>query len=288
MPRLSVHMPVYNGEATVAAALRSTLRAMPKDAELVVWNDGSTDRTIDVIAGVEDRRVRVIESATNVGPGAAARELCARTDSALVARMDADDFCLPGRFRLQLGHMRTGRIDILFSPVVRFSTAPLRVKPSMPLAISANGMPLHLAVMCKVTHPTMMATRDAISSAGGYRAVLAEDYDLWLRACTAGLRVARMAAPTVAYRRHAGQTSFADGYQAAAQSEPELAASYRRFAHQVLGVSTTWVPGTTANAADHVRSIAALKQALGVRARTLAPLERHLLERTMRLLPTPS
>lgn len=139
VPELSVIMPVFNGATTVETAVRSTLRAMPRDSELVVLDDASTDGTGAVVEAIGDRRVRLVRNSVNVGVGRAARELMECTDSRFVARMDADDVCLPWRFRSQLPAMRRGSVDILFAPVVRFRSAPLRVSLSMPVAINARA-----------------------------------------------------------------------------------------------------------------------------------------------------
>lgn len=286
MPHLSVLMPVRNGADTVGRAARSTLHAMPRDSELLVWDDASTDATLAVLAGIDDRRMRVIPSHVRVGPGAALRELCARTDSALIARMDADDVCLPGRFRLQEARIGQEGTDILFSAILRFRSRPLRFAPSAPLAITAAAMPLHLAVMCVVMHPTMFATRSAVDAAGGYRAVLAEDYDLWLRACTSGGRIERMAVPTVAYRRHSGQTSAAGDFQRRASAESLLAETYRGFIRTAFGIETAWVPGKPAESEEERNSVRAIAATLTTRATGLAPAQRSALARTMRHLPS--
>lgn len=286
MPRISVLMPVRNGAQTVGTAVRSTLRAMTKDSELVVWDDASTDDTRTVLARIDDPRLRVLESSVDIGPGAALRELCARSDSELVARMDADDVCLPGRFALQTAEMARGRADMLFAPVLRFRTRPFRVSASSPTAISAAAMPLHLAVMCMLSHPTMMATRTAIETSGGYRATLAEDYDLWLRACTAGMRLERMAVPIIAYRRHAGQLSFADGYRSRAHTEPLLVESYRRFIDVRFGIRSEWVAGTPAVSESELASVRAIAHELLAGMQTLPRSQRRAVARTRSRLPS--
>ena len=75
MPELSVLMPVRNGAATIASAIGSTLRAMPKDAELVVCDDASDDETVELARSTGDHRVRVIGSSEPLGPGGAMQQL---------------------------------------------------------------------------------------------------------------------------------------------------------------------------------------------------------------------
>ena len=278
-------MPVRDGEATVRRAVTSTLRAMPPDAELVIWDDASADGTVGVIEGVSDDRVRLIRSDRAVGVGAALRELSDRTDSRFVARMDADDVCLPWRFAAQSAPVRAGRCDILFSPVIRFRTSPLRVSPSAPVAIPPAALPLHLAVMCVVMHPTMFAARSAVEKAGGYREVLAEDYDLWLRAGTAHVRMARMSMPTLAYRRHAGQISLTGDYALRVSADAAIAQSYRDFVRATLDLETTWTPAGGARSPEDAAAARELRARLDQRARAMSAWQRRLLQRTMRRLP---
>jgi glycosyltransferase involved in cell wall biosynthesis len=277
-------MPVRNGEATVHHAVASTLRAMPRDAELVIWDDASTDGTVAAIERFADRRVRLVRSDQAAGVGAALRALSDQTDSRLVARMDADDVCLPWRFAAQSAALRRGR-GILFSPVLRFRTSPLRVTPSAPVAIPPAALPLHLAVMSVVMHPTMFASRRAIEAAGGYRAILAEDYDLWLRAATAGVPMARMSLPTLAYRRHSAQVSLTGDYARRVSSDARLSESYRDFARATLQLDIDWMPGQRTDSAAAAHAAGALRARLEERSARLSPWQRRLLQRTMRRLP---
>lgn len=285
MPRLSVLMPARNCQATVALAVRSTLRALPRDAELVVFDDASTDSTLDVVSAVRDHRVRMMSSDVSVGPGAAMRAMTGATDGRFIARMDADDVCLPWRFAAQETALRRARCEFLFTPVLRYRAAPLRIAISAPTAIPPDALPLHLAVLCVVNSPTIFATRRAVEAAGGYRAVRVEDYDLWLRACVADVRLARMALPTYAYRRHAGQMSFAEDFHRSAQNDAALACSYRAFARAILDLDPAWMPGQSVDSDARRESVEAIRGRLLDKSRGLGPVQRRLLMRTMRHLP---
>ena len=101
MPRVSVVIPMRNAEPFVAAAVRSVLDQAGVDLEVVVVDDGSTDRSADVVAGLGDARVKVIDgpqrgisAAFNAGLAAAAGEF--------LARCDADDLYPPGRLARQV------------------------------------------------------------------------------------------------------------------------------------------------------------------------------------------
>lgn len=280
MPRLSVLIPVRNAASTVDLAVRSTLRAMPRDAEAVVWDDASDDGTLEALARIDDSRLRVMHAAEPRGPGGALRELAAATDSEFVARMDGDDVCLPWRFGAQLPRLQRGDCDLAFSSAVVFRTRPLRLRPTRPSTIRPSAMPVHLAVTNLLCHPSLTASRAALERTGGYRAVPAEDYDLWLRSTAAGLRLLRQATPVVGYRHHGGQVSAAAGYADRVRADPMLLAAYREMLDAALGIDARDVDPMGAEWRANV-----LRPALLRRASTFDGPQRRLAERSIRLLP---
>ncbi|MWB99192.1 glycosyltransferase family 2 protein [Agromyces seonyuensis] len=235
MPRLSVLMSAKDAAATIRSAMRSTLRAMPRDAELVVLDDGSTDATGEIADSLGDRRVQVLRQETNIGISAARRRLLAETDSPLVAVMDADDVSLPWRFAVQTRAVDAGA-DLVVAPCVNFRRSPFRLRPGNPAPITAAAMPLHLVLGCPLVHPTLVAKRSALEAVGGYRAdAVAEDYDLYLRAAAAGLRLVRVGTPVLAYRLHDSQTSGNAAYHRRADADLGLEASFQDFVRAEFG-----------------------------------------------------
>jgi hypothetical protein len=100
-PVVSVVMPVYNGARHLQAAIDSILTQTARDIELIVVDDGSSDATPEMLAGVTDPRVRVVRTA-NGGPVAARIAGVAVARGTWVAWMDADDRCHPNRLERQL------------------------------------------------------------------------------------------------------------------------------------------------------------------------------------------
>jgi hypothetical protein len=135
--------------------------------------------------------------------------------------MDSDDIAFPWRFSRQLHALAAG-LELVVSTVVSFRTAPMRVRPGLPVAVGVAAFPFFLAFGCPFSHPTLTMRRSALDRLGGYRDVVAEDYDLYVRACLAGMPIARTAVPVIAYRRHPGQTSNNVAYDAAAASDSRL------------------------------------------------------------------
>ena len=103
LPRVTVVMPAHNMEAYVERALRSAVNQTYPNLEVLVIDDGSTDRTPAIIgrfAGAH-RNVRVVTSA-NAGVAAARNLGLERADSHYVAFLDADDLWAPGKIEKQV------------------------------------------------------------------------------------------------------------------------------------------------------------------------------------------
>lgn len=93
-PRISVVMPLYNKEHEVERAIRSVLAQSFTDFELIVVNDGSTDRSVDQVSCFADLRIRLVHQ-NNQGVSAARNRGVEESKSDLVAFLDADDEWLP-------------------------------------------------------------------------------------------------------------------------------------------------------------------------------------------------
>ena len=266
MPRLSVLVPARNSAATIDAALRSTLRAMPADSELVVLDDASEDRTADVIGRIPDPRLKLLRNSEQGGVAAGLNRMIGATDSELVARLDADDVVLPWRFRTQLRAL--DRADVVFTTV--FDWRGSRLRPPAPVALAPDAVGLHLLVTNPVSHPTMLARRSALTAVDGYRDVPAEDYDLWLRLELARFRQTRLALPTLAYRIHERQVTASSDWRNASWHAPEVAQAYAELAERLLGrpflrlpaLATLAAPGSHFEA-ELSRFVAAMAAASG-------------------------
>jgi len=104
MPRVSVIMPVYNGEKYLAAAIDSVLSQTFADFELILVDDGSRDNSIGVMRACEQRdaRVSVYQLETNMGMADARNFGIAKARGEFVTTMDCDDISLPQRLQMQV------------------------------------------------------------------------------------------------------------------------------------------------------------------------------------------
>jgi glycosyltransferase involved in cell wall biosynthesis len=203
-PVVSVVLPAFNAETTIAAAVRSVLADDSVALELIVVDDGSTDGTLAAIGDLaEDARVTIV-SRPNRGLAASLNEAIAASTAPYVARMDADDVSVPGRFRTQLTYLKNHPDVVLVGGQIR------RVVDGV--AESASTFPLHhdaiLSALLRgqhaMCHPSVMIRRSAVDAVGGYwDHGVAEDWDLFLRLSEAG-RLANVADHVLDYAFHGG------------------------------------------------------------------------------------
>lgn len=227
-PRISVLMPYRDAAGTVADALQSVLAQRDADLEVIAVDDASRDAGPAVVEGMATRDRRVVRSSTaGVGIAGALAHAAALARGELLARMDADDLSLPGRFVAEAALLdrdpRLGAVGTLVS--------------TFPEGASGEGTRLYvewlnslvtpeeherdLFVESPLCHPSVMMRRDALAASGGYRDVdWAEDYDLWLRMHAAGFRFAKVPEVLLLWRQHPRRATRCDPRYALARFGP--------------------------------------------------------------------
>jgi len=106
-----------------------------------------------------------------------------------VARMDADDVAEPERFSQQLAVLKETEADIVGTQLAEFSDNPEYKERTREVPTSHDEIAEWMSWRCPMNHPTTIFDRDAVIDAGGYRDFpMMEDWDLWARCLSAGLR----------------------------------------------------------------------------------------------------
>lgn len=98
-------MPVYNGEKYIAESVQTVLNQTYADFELIVVNDCSTDKTLDVLNQFKDKRLIVLTNEKNIGSAASRTKAINSSTSKYVAILDADDIAYPSRFKKQMAFL---------------------------------------------------------------------------------------------------------------------------------------------------------------------------------------
>lgn len=211
VPALAVLMPVYNGERFLAEAIESILEQSFAEFEFIVIDDGSRDRSGDIIDryAQRDRRIRVFRQ-DNRGLVETLNRGIELARAPLIARMDADDISLPRRFELQLERFRTQPKLAVVGGFVNIVDHTGRFVRLGGYPIAGEELRRFLLDGAPLAHPTVIMRRNVLAELGGYRRVYqhAEDYDLWLRIHSAGYEIENVPVPVLNYRQHAHSVSL--------------------------------------------------------------------------------
>lgn len=222
-PKVSVLMPVHNAEAYLSEAVESVLRQSFGSFELICMDDGSTDRSYELLQhyAAQDSRVRVFRK-EHAGLIAALNEGLRLCRTPLVARMDADDIATPERLERQYRRFELdSELWVLGTAEERIDAAG-RPRGCPPVITGCDEVVRALREKCVIRHPTVMMRREPILAIGGYRAAYkhAEDYDLWLRVSERG-KIDNLDFIGLKYRIHPGSVS--ERYTARQRISAELA-----------------------------------------------------------------
>ncbi|HTT17815.1 MAG TPA: glycosyltransferase [Candidatus Sulfotelmatobacter sp.] len=228
--KLSVVMSVFNGERFLREAVESVLAQSFGDFEFIIINDGSSDDSAAILELYQSMDSRVIvHHQENRGLIDSLNRGCSLAQGTYIARMDADDISLRGRFASQLEFMDANPQVAVVGGAVEFIDETGK-------ALRVAGRPLLHSEIQKVIfdcgfmwHPTVVMRKEAWARVGGYRQIPhAEDFDLWLRIAE-HFQLGNLPQVLLKYRLHAGQVSVAHcKKQALAAAAVRFSATARR------------------------------------------------------------
>lgn len=181
---ITIGMPIYNAEPYLADAIRSVFAQTYQDWELILVDDGSTDRSLEIARAVTDPRVRVITDGVNKRLPSRLNQIIAESKYEYLARMDADDLISPYRLERQLNVLLAdSSVDVVSTGVCSLSNDS---KP-MGMRVYANKEHLSLKDMLLgrsgVVHASILARKSWFQrNQYDTKQLLTEDYELWLRA----------------------------------------------------------------------------------------------------------
>jgi glycosyltransferase involved in cell wall biosynthesis len=180
-PRVSVLMAVYNGEKYLREAIDSILGQTFKDFEFIIVEDGSTDRSYDIVSSYGDGRIRVVRNPANLGLIKSLNRGIEHCRGEYVARMDCDDRSLPERLSKQVAFMDS-------HPNVGASGTWVTHIDTEGRATGLTRTPVGARMAYDfwrpppLIHPTAIIRRSRLQRLRyDAEALHAEDYDLWLR-----------------------------------------------------------------------------------------------------------
>jgi glycosyltransferase involved in cell wall biosynthesis len=192
LPAVSVVMTVRNGETFLAEAIESILNQTFREFQFVIVDDGSIDRTPQILKNFEqkDRRIRVV-SRESRGRTISLNEGISMSTGELVAIMDGDDIAAPERLRKQVDFLNENQNCVALGAEVMLVDAEGRPlgRGNHPRGHAEIRRRLLLGEGAAISQPVVMFRRRAFQEIRGYneRFEVAQDLDLFLRLSEVGL-----------------------------------------------------------------------------------------------------
>ena len=182
-PKVSVVMSVYNGERHLRDAVESVLNQTFRDFEFIIVDDGSTDRTWEILKSYEDPRIVLARNRENIGLTKSLNKGLQMAKGQYIARQDADDISLPERLAKQVEFLESnGEVGLLSCSFVEIDDEGRSVSIQI-LPAEDSDLQERLLISNCFCHGAAMFRRECLESVGAYREEFefAQDYDLWLR-----------------------------------------------------------------------------------------------------------
>jgi len=199
-PKISVIMSAYNVEKYIAESIESILNQTFRDFELIIINDASTDKTLDIIKGFmkKDKRLKLINNKKNLYATISRNKALRIAKGVYIAIQDGDDISLPVRLSLQNKYLDKHKdIFLVGSGIIKISADGSYLDKRMPIC-SKILIKLMLPIRNQIYHPSVMFRNKGCL----YRNKIyyAEDYDLYLVLISNGLKLANLREYLVKYR----------------------------------------------------------------------------------------
>ncbi len=206
---VSVILPTFNRAAYLERAVSSIFAQTYQDWELVIWDDGSTDQTKELVRSFRDSRIQYFYE-QNQGVAYARNQAICRSHGELIAFLDSDDAWHPEKLSIQVRAMQAfPQVAILFSDFLNFDQVNDMQRTGFQqelngiehltiseleddLNLIEDGMPESLALGNFIATDTVMIKREILDELGGFDVRLrnSEDFELWWRLGLAGVKFA--------------------------------------------------------------------------------------------------
>ena len=236
-PLISVLMPVYNSEKYLSQAIESILQQTYVNFEFLIFDDGSTDQSQDVISfyAAKDKRIKPFYNRENLGYVVHLNQGILISKGNFIARMDSDDISSPDRLYQQV-HFLQKNPD---TAVVGSSTLIIN-ELGQELEVSVRH-PSRKALFWQsfftnpLAHPTVMFRKSVIVQSGLYdpAKLPAEDLDLWTRVLKVS-SISNIEKPLLKYRQHPHSISRIKGETQETESIKTTQAHWLHFCNRAI------------------------------------------------------
>jgi len=202
-PHVSVLMPAYNAEKYIGEAIKSVLNQTFTNFELIVINDGSTDKTEEIILSYKDKRIRYIKNEKNIGVIATRNISVELATGKYCALLDADDVALPRRLEKQLQFLETHQDYVLCGSWALTIDGNGKKTGRIRFIDNRNLLKISFLFSNALINPSIMIRSEILKSFMYHPEILiSEDFDFFLRIVNAGYKIANVPEYLIKYRWH--------------------------------------------------------------------------------------
>ena len=205
-PLVSVVLPMYNAEKTIAECLDSIIGQTYTNMEIIVMDDGSTDNSVEVVKSYADKRIKIFRYKHNYIVNLNRGFL--HCNGKYLARMDADDRMCPTRIEKQVEVLENHHnVSVCCSVMKKYGcTEDVRygcdgIIPNLKIRLLRGNC---------LAHPTMMFRKTLIQEGFRYKKayIYAEDYKLWVDMALKDVVFYNIPEALVEYRKSKTQVSY--------------------------------------------------------------------------------
>jgi len=182
-PEVTVLMSVYNGEKYLREAIDSILNQTFTDFEFLIVNDGSTDRTAEILQSYDDPRIIIVDNEKNIGLTKSLNIGLRMARGEYIARMDADDMSMPDRLEKEVEFLETHRDYAVVGSFAKILNEDSEVISFMDRPIEDAQIREFFRRDNCIAHGSAMIRMRCLLDVEFYDESIAraQDYDLWLR-----------------------------------------------------------------------------------------------------------
>lgn len=207
-PLISVILPVYNSSDFLEEAIDSIINQTYKNWELIAINDGSTDKSEDIILRYKDARIKYYKNEKNIGLIGTLNRGIDLSTGKYIARMDSDDVSKPLRFEKQINFMEQNPNYAMcgtFAKMIDQSGNKIR---KIVHQTTDEFLKINLLFSVPFIHPSMMIKTSILKeNKFDPQYIHVEDYDIWCRIARKN-KVANIADTLLDYRWHGNNISI--------------------------------------------------------------------------------
>lgn len=203
-PRVTILMPVYNGEKYLRETMDSVLSQTFIDYVFLIINDGSTDSTRDIVLSYHDDRILLVDNEYNMGLVDTLNKGIGLVETEFMARIDADDLWDNSKLEKQIAVLDARpEVGLCGTSIHKFGI----INGDMLFPEDNDGLKVGFLFYCMMSHPSVVYRMSMLRDTGllyKKEAFPAEDYKMWVDILDVS-QIYNIPEPLVMYRQHENQ-----------------------------------------------------------------------------------